>query len=584
MAVETETRAPDTATLEGFDQFVEATLKAWIVPGAAVVVVKDGEVLLSRGYGLRDVAQGLEVTPRTIFAIGSSSKAFTTMTLALLADEGKLDWDTPVRRYLPDFTLYDTFATERMTPRDLVTHRSGLPRHDLMWYNSPFSRKDIVDRLRYLQPNKDFRTVWQYQNLMYMTAGYLVEALTGRGWEEFVVERIFQPLGMERGNLSVDVSRQSSDIALPYKEEDGAPTEIPFRNIDTVGPAGSINASVEDMTRWLLLHLNGGKHGDRRIVSEHGIGQLHAPQMVLAEGVGIPTKHPEAPQASYGMGWFVQPYRGRNLIHHGGNIDGFSALVSFLPRENMGVVVLTNGNSNPVPYILSLNVYDRLLGLDQIPWNERYKEDMARVKEAAAAGKEKSAADRKEGKGPSHTLDEYAGDYEHPGYGVMSIAPGEGGEGLTATYNRLDFALTHYHYDVFELTYDLFDMRIKAVFATNARGDVDSLALPIEPAAPDIVFKRLPPKNLLDTEALERFTGDYDLMGRTLSVSLKGADTLLVSIPGQPDYELTPYKGAQFEIKGLSGFGFEFKADESGTVGEVVVSQMGAVFTAKKRV
>ncbi len=579
----TDTRAPETAALEGFDAFAEATLKEWTVPGAGVVVVKDGAVILSRGYGLRNVAHGLEVTPRTIFAIGSSSKAFTTMTLALLVDEGKLDWDTPVRQYLPSFTLYDTFATERMTPRDLVTHRSGLPRHDLMWYNSPFGRKEIFDRLRYLPPNKDFRAVWQYQNLMYMTAGYLVEQLTGRAWEEFVIERIFQPLGMERGNLSVEISRQSSDIALPYKEEDGTSTEIPFRNLDTVGPAGSINASVEDMTHWLLLHLNAGKHSDRQIVSEHNIGQLHAPQMVMMEGVGIPTKHPEAPQASYGMGWFVQPYRGHNLIHHGGNIDGFSALVSFLPRENLGVVVLTNGNGNPVPYILSLNIYDRLLGLDQVPWNERYKEDRAHAKEAAEAGKEKSATDRKANKGPAHDLDEYTGAYAHAGYGVMSIALDEGGKGLTATYNGLDFALTHYHYDVFELTYELFDLRLKAVFATNARGDIDSVALPIEPTVRDIVFKRLPPKNLLDRAALERFTGDYDLMGRTLSVALKSDDTLLVSIPGQPDYELTPYKGTQFEIKDLSGFSVEFKGDKAGAVTEVVVNQMGAVFTAQKK-
>jgi len=579
----TETRAPGTAdtTLEGFDTFAEATLKDWTVPGAAVVVVKDGEVVLSRGYGLRDVAQGLEVTPRTIFAIGSSTKAFTTMTLALLVDEGTLDWDTPIRQYLPTFTLYDTFATARMTARDLVTHRSGLPRHDLMWYNTPFSRKDVFDRLQYLRPNKDFRTTWQYQNLMYMTAGYLVEALTSRSWEEFVIERIFQPLGMERSNLSVDVSRQSSDIALPYKEKDedgdgpGAPEEISFRNLDTVGPAGSINSSVEDMARWLLLHLEGGKHGDRQIVSEHGIEQMHTPQMVMMDGIGIPTRYPEAPQASYGMGWFVQPYRGHNLIHHGGNVDGFSALVSFLPREKMGVVVLTNGNGNPVPYILSLNIYDRLLGLDQAPWNSRYNEDRARGKEAVKAGKEKNTADRKEGKGPSHDLDEYAGEYEHPGYGVMSIATD--GDGLTATYNGLDFKMTHYHYDVFELTYEIFDVRMKVVFSTNAKGDVASLALPLEPSAPDIEFTRLPSKDLLDKATLERFTGAYELMGRTLSVALKGEDTLLVSIPGQPDYELTPYKGTQFEVKGLSGISFEFKDDE------VVVNQMGAVFTAQRK-
>jgi hypothetical protein len=251
--------------------------------------------------------------------------------------------------------------------------------------------------------------------------------------------------------------------------------------------------------------------------------------------------------------------------------------VSFLPREKMGVVVLTNGNGNPVPYILSLNIYDRLLGLEGAPWNDRYNEDRVRAKDAVKAGKEKSTADRKEGKGPFHDLNEYAGEYEHPGYGVMSIALNEGGDGLTATYNGLDFKMTHYHYDVFELTYDIFDLRMKVVFSTNAKGDIASLALPLEPATPDIEFTRLPSRDLLDKATLERFTGAYDLMGRALSVTLKGEDTLIVSIPGQPDYELTPYKGTQFEVKGLSGINFEFKDDE------VVVSQMGAVFTAQRQ-
>jgi len=594
MATETETWTPVGAAqaLDGFDNFVEATLKDWTVPGSAVVVVKDGEVILSRGYGLRDVERGLEVTPRTIFAIGSATKAFTTMSLALLADEGKIDWDTPVRQYLPSFTLYDTFATERMTPRDLVTHRSGLPRHDLAWYNSPASRAELVGRLRYLQPNKDFRTVWQYQNLMYVTAGYLVEVVTGRPWEEFVKERIFTPLGMGRGNLSVDDSKRTDDYALPYKDEDGKPVEIPFRNIDTIGPAGSINSSVEDMARWLLLHLSDGSLGDKRVVSAGQLAQLHAPQMVMPEGAGLTTKYKEAPHASYGMGWFVQPYRGHDMIHHGGNIDGFSAMVAFLPAEQIGVVALSNRDGNPVPMILALDVFDRLLGLDRVPWNARHKEDDAEIKKAAERGKEKSASDRVEGKGPSHPLADYAGEYEHPGYGVLTVTVQEGdgkednsqqGAALTARYNNIDLALAHYHYDVFELVYDRFDLRLKAVFSTNARGDIDSLSVPLELTTPDIVFKRLPPKGLLDRAALEQLAGGYEIMGATLTVALKGEETLQVSMPGLPDYELVPYKGTQFELKGLSGFSLEFKRDASGAASEVVITQPGGVFTAKRR-
>lgn len=575
----TETiQAPEaTAALQGFDEFVQATMGDWTVPGVAIAVVKDGSVLLSQGFGLRDVARHLAVTPQTLFAIGSASKAFTTMALAMLADEGKVDWDTPVRTYLPAFKLYDAVATERMTPRDLVTHRSGLPRHDLMWYNSSFARHELFERLQYLAPNKDFRAVWQYQNLMYMTAGYLVEQLTGQCWEEFVAQRIFQPLGMQGSNFSVEESQRAADASLPYKEDDGQAKEMDFRNIDTVGPAGSINSTIVDMTQWLLLHLNKGRHGDVPLISAGQIAQLHSPHMVIEQ----PSKYKELPHASYGLGWFVEPYRGYDMIHHGGNIDGFSALVSFLPQEGLGVVVLTNRNSNPVPSILSYNVYDRLLGLEQAPWNDRFKQDDAAVKEAAEKGKQKSAATAVPGTHPSHALESYTGDFGHPGYGTLSIALD--GEQLAATYNGLTFPLTHYHYDVFELNFELFEMRMKARFSTNVQGDIEAVAVPLEPTVPEIVFTRLPRRELMDRRVLEQFTGEYEIMGAPLIVSLKGEDTLIVSIPGLPDVELAPYKEAVFTVKGLSGFSVEFERDAAGAVTAAIVTQPNGVFTAPRR-
>lgn len=579
---ETGTRATEaTEALDGFATFAESTLKEWAVPGAAVVVVKDGAVVYARGFGLRDVARGLEVTPRTVFAIASSTKAFTTMALAILADEGALDWDTPVRAYLPDFTLYDTVATERMTPRDLVTHRSGLPAHDLMWSNSPFSRREIVDRLRYLQPSQDFRAAWQYQNLTYITAGYLIERLTGRTWEEFVAERIFQPLGLERSTLSVEGAARMSDYALPYQAGDGGPVELPFRNLDTLGPAGSINSTVDDMARWLLLHLGDGRRGDRRIVSAGQLAQMHAPQMVMENGDKLSTLYKEAPHAGYGMGWFAQPYRGYDMVHHGGNIDGFSAMVAFLPRESIGVVVLSNLSDNPTPMILALNVFDRLLGLDQVSWDERAREMDAQLAEAAEKGRGQRAADQVGGAAMSHDLDAYAGDYEHPGYGAMSIS--REGAALEATYNGLDFALPHYHYDVFELVNDLFVIPPKVLFSTNRAGDIDGLSVPLEPAVPDIVFTRRPPAALLTKTALERFTGDYTLMGMPVTVSLKAGITLVISLPGQPDYELTPCTETRFEARGFSSLGVTFTSDASGAMTGILIMQQSGVFAAKRR-
>jgi CubicO group peptidase (beta-lactamase class C family) len=265
---------------KGFDKFVNKQMDEWKVPGLAICILKDGKLIFSEGFGFRDIEKELPVTSNTLFAIGSCTKAFTATAMGILVDEGKLDWDTPVQTYLPQFRLDDTFASERMTPRDLVCHRSGLPRHDMVWYNSEASREELLNRLQYLKPSKDFRTTYQYQNLMFLTAGYMVGKITGTGWEKFIRTRLFDPLGMTDSNLSVELSKNSSDFAFPYIKKNGASIKIPFRNIDTMGPAGSINSSVTDMANWLLLNLSKGKIGDQQIISENSLLEIHSPQMI----------------------------------------------------------------------------------------------------------------------------------------------------------------------------------------------------------------------------------------------------------------------------------------------------------------
>ena len=551
-------------------------MQDWKVPGLAIAVVKDGAVVMAEGFGRRDVARGLAVTPRTLFAIASCTKAFTTMGMAMLADDGRLDWDTPVKTYLPTFAMHDPFATERMTPRDLVTHRSGLPGHDLMWYRTAYTRREIVDRLRYLEPTRDFRSVWQYQNLMYMTAGYLVGHLAGHSWEDFTRARILQPLGMSGSNLSVTESQAADDAALPYTEEQEEVRQIPFRNMDTDGPAGGINSSVAEMSAWLLLHLNQGRHGEHRLVSDGQMAEMHAPQMVVPG----PSKHDELASTSYGLGWAIGAYRGHRTIAHVGGIDGFSALVTLLPQARIGVVVLTNLNGNPVPSILAYNVYDRLLGLDQVPWSERFKQEHAAFKEAAEQGKAKGEADRVPNTQPSHTLDQYAGAFEHPAYGIVAVA--RAGDQLQATYNAITSPLTHYHYDIFEFRWQAGGTPMKVTFFTNVKGAIDSLAAPFESTVPDIVFKRRPRQEMTSKAFLEKLTGAYELMGMRLTVALKGDAALLVSIPGLPEFELVPYQGTEFTAKGLSGVSVEFKLDASGVATEVIVTQANRVFTATK--
>ena len=263
-----------------------------------------------------------------------------------------------------------------MTPRDLLCHRSGLARHDLAWIGSAFSRKELFDRMRFLEPTADFRSIFEYNNFMFMSAGHLAGEVTGSTWEDVVRSRIFEPLGMKDSDLSIKDSRKKPDLALPYGEKEDKIVELPFRDIDAMGPAGSINSNVLDMAQWVLLNLNKGKAGDKQVISEASLAEIHSPQMVIRDGsFRMLEKFPEMFSSSYGMGWIITQYRGHTWIHHGGNVDGFTAFVTFFPRDDIGVVVLSNKNGSFVPEIIALNVADRLLGLDQVPWNARYQGD-----------------------------------------------------------------------------------------------------------------------------------------------------------------------------------------------------------------
>ncbi|UCC38745.1 MAG: serine hydrolase [Candidatus Aminicenantes bacterium] len=568
--------------LKDFSAYVERTMKEWKVPGLAIAIVKDGKVIFAEGFGFRDVKKGLKVTPQTLFAIGSSSKAFTATTMGILVDEGKLDWDKPVSEYLPTFKLKDLFASERMSPRDLVCHRSGLPRHDSIWYGAQANRKELFNRIQYLEPSRDFRTYFQYQNLMFMTAGYLVGQIAGTTWEDFTQKHIFEPLGMNNSNFSVEDSKKAADFALPYLEKEDKAMEIPFRNIDNVGPAGSINSNVTDMVNWVLLQLNKGKCGEKQIISEATLKQLHTPQMVMQDSMfpGF-EKFTELHYTSYGLGWFIDSYKGHLLIHHAGGIDGFTALVSFMPRDNLGMVALSNLNGNPLPYFVAFNAYDRLLGLEQTPWNKRVRELLNKTKEQAKKTEKEKDKDRKLNTKPSHPLEGYVGDYEHPGYGVISIK--KEGDNLKAAYNAISAPLTHYHYDIFKLRDEMFERTMKVTFFMDLKGNIHKLAAQLEPSVDDIIFTRMPEKKMQERSFLEKFVGEYDLQGITVTIFLKGENALFASVPGQGEVELVPYKGTEFNLKNLSGFSIEFIMDETGVVTEAKVTQPNGAFTAKKK-
>src|SRR5579859_3931172 len=429
----------DVKELKGFDDYVRKLMRDWKVQGLSIAIARGGEVVYSRGFGLRDVEHELPVTSHSIFAIGSTTKTFTTAALALLADEGKFDWDRPIREYAPRFKLWDSFTSERMTGKDLTSHRSGLPRHDLMWYGSTESREELFSRLQYLQPTADFRTIWQYQNLMYMTAGYLVEVLSGLSWEEFVRQRIFAPLGMASSHINASEVENAPDFSRGYREHKNKVERMDFyQGFNAVAPAGSIFSSVADMSQWMLPQLNGGKLGDKQFLSEGQVQLMHTPHMFITKG-----QFPELPYSSYGLGWFIEPYRGHDMIHHGGNIDGFSSMFALMPQDGIGVVVLTNMDATPVRDMIPYNVFDRFIDGKTVPWNARMQARRKELREGEKRGKGKRQTDRVRGTRPSHKIEHYAGTYRHPGYGPIRIE--FDGNKLAAFYNNLDLKVTHYH-------------------------------------------------------------------------------------------------------------------------------------------
>ncbi|MBP1766051.1 MAG: hypothetical protein H6P98_166 [Candidatus Aminicenantes bacterium] len=479
--------------LKGFDDFVNAQLEKYHVPGAAVAIVRKDGPLFVKGYGLRDIAARLPVTERTIMPIGSLTKSFTAFVIGQLVDDGKLDWDAPVRNYVPDFRMYDPFATERMTLRDMACHRSGLPRHEFMWLGSPFSREEIFERLRYLEPNADFRSRYQYQNLIYMAAGTIAGRIAGKTWEELVEERIFRPLDMASAGFSAVQSFATGDAAKPYLYQDGAFEERQPIPEDAVGPSGSICAHVVDAAKWIQIHLGNGEFNGRRIVSASTLRLLHTPQMVIEEEPGDPIaeemrQYRELGDMAYAFGWTTGAYRGHRMVEHGGNTDGATTAAKMLPDDGIGVVVLTNADHTDAADVICYNVFDRMLGLDQIDWSGRLLKVWQKVLDMIAEMKEKTASSRKEGTRPSHPLADYAGEYEHPGYGTFKITAE--GDRLKGYYNGHEWPVSHLHYDIFSFEFWMLGFAFPGTFLSDHDGTIDRLSLPLESSVKEIVFTR----------------------------------------------------------------------------------------------
>lgn len=580
---------PDPAeALAGFDETVEAARDSFRVPGAAVAVVKDGEVALARGYGIRDRETGAVVTDSTLFPIGSMTKSFTSLLVAALVEEGELAWDEPVQRWLPEFRLARRYASSHATPVDLLSHRTGLPRHELLWLaweeaDTAVTRADYIRAFRHLPFSAEFRTEFQYNNFMYMAAGHLVGRTTDSSWEAQLRQRLLDPLGMRRTTSRVDSLRARPDRAAGYRlvrPDSGEARLEPmdYFRIDAMSPAGAINSSAAEMARWLELHAQEGEVDGERVAPAAAVERTHRPVLPLASGGQLDL--PEVSHASYALGWQVHDYRGHRMLVHGGGIDGFTALMAVLPEEEVGVAVLSNRLGGRFTTAVTLDAVDRMLGLERKDWVERFRQQAEQARQAGASGEADTA--REGDTGPRHPLAEFAGSYRHPGYGTMRVTTRN--DSLVARLGELTMDLEHRHFDVFDgraANPLLAGSSFAFQFQTGRDGHVAALTVPIESSVTPLRFERLSPERLRDPDFLRKLTGEYRVAGMTVQVRLRGEHTLVFEQPGA-SAELVPERGTRFQLEGQEGTTVAFEMEE-GRAAAIVIRQGGRRFEGPRK-
>jgi len=545
--------------LKGFDVYMEKVVKDWNVPGIGVGIVARDQLVFAKGYGFRDYGKKLPFTPKTTVPIASNTKLFTAVAAGLLIEEGKLDWDRPVRQFVPEVQFYNDELTAAVSIRDMLSHRTGITRHDTIWYKSDFTRKELFERLKYLEPSQPMRQTFLYNNMMYAGAGYLIELLSGKTWEDFVRERILLPLGMTSTVFSIDEMVKQPEHGVPFTERRDSFElyEIPYyREAAGVGPAGSINSNLEDMSKWLAALMNDGNLDGKAVIPASVLKATLAPAIALPNSQLEARGFGELLNSVYGTGRWTASYRGHLLTFHGGDINGFHSQVSSMPYDGIGVIVLVIGDhAAPLYNVVSYNVYERLLGMSETPWSERALEIRKKGKQAGMEARAKAGGERVAGTKPSHPVADYVGEFEHPAYGVVTISMK--GEGLLFDFHKIRLPLTHFHYDRFDTPDDEEDGKWSVNFSMNPQGEVDKALLSLDEA--EAGFTRRVPAELASLSTLRQYAGIYETStGAKFEVVLKEDGSLGVVFPGQPFQALIPWKPQRFRIKEFSDVVFEF--------------------------
>lgn len=575
--------------LKGIDKQFNSVLESTKAAGFAVAIVEGDKIIYAKGFGYADYENKVSANANTLFAIGSSSKAFTSALLGLLREDEKLSFDDSPRKYIPELEFYNNDMNNQIIIKDLMRHSTGLPRHDGSWYFFQNHNKDsLVARIKYQEPFTGVRQQWYYNNFGFLVQGVITEKITGKSWEENIEDEFFKPLGMDRSKTTIEGMKTSSNAAFGYTlDADRNIEKMDYYDIAGMSPAGSINSSVNDMSKWLMTWINDGKYKDQQIIPEDYLKEAMSSQMVVA--AGLPSKElPDAQFANYGYGWFLHSYKGHYMVEHGGNIDGFSASVAFYPSDKLGIVVLANQNGSAVPRLIRNIAADHMLKVNKTDWAKKHKENTEKaLKAAEEAGDDTELSNVKNTK-PSHIKLDYTGAYENKGYGKFDIVVKN--DSLFTVREDEMLYLNHFHYDTFEML-DYAEGKadttqignsIKITFSANDAGDIDYGRIAIEPTLDAIPFKRTPNTIDVDAKTLEQYVGKYDLRGTEVKTYIKDENVLYVFIPGQPEYELVPTATHKFNLKVADGYKVEF-TEKDGKIDQLKFVQPNGIFVAKRK-
>jgi CubicO group peptidase (beta-lactamase class C family) len=475
----------DTAPPPAIDATVARAMQQFRVPGVSVAIVKDGKVVLAKGWGVRKLGDDAKVDGDTLFQIASNSKAFTTAALAMLVDEGKLSWDDPVSKYLPSFRMYDSYASNEVMIRDLVSHRAGLGlgAGDLLIYPSTdLTREEVVNRIRFLKPATSMRSRYNYNNLMFIAAGRVIETISGKSWEEFITERILTPLAMTKTVTSVRALRASSNAATPHAPEGDRMLPIRYDVWENAAPAGGLASSANDMAKWLIAQLAHGKlDGDKRLFSEKQSREMWSAQIPVRIGPAEGPLAALAPNFSqYALGWSLRDYRGHELIGHGGGLTGMVSRVTLIPDLNLGIVVLSNQQATALTNSITWQIADYYLGGATTDWIDLYRKADDEAKKKYAAEQKKHEDARAKDSKPSLPMEKYAGRYTDPWYGDVTLSVENGKLMMRFSHTReLVGELEQWQHDTFVVHWQdrFLDADCFVTFTLNADGEVMSIAM-----------------------------------------------------------------------------------------------------------